>query len=68
MVSVETAGSIAWRLALLTLYSAAFALAGYFAYDIRIYALKNYGYVIHEFDPLFNFRATKARGSPQTIR
>jgi len=40
-------------------YVATFAAAGYSAYMIRIYALKNYGYVIHEFDPWFNFRATK---------
>src|SRR5690349_98062 len=29
------------------------------AFHIRTYALKEYGYVIHEFDPWFNFRATQ---------
>ncbi len=31
----------------------------YEAYFIRLYAIKNYGLVIHEFDPWFNFRATQ---------
>jgi dolichyl-diphosphooligosaccharide---protein glycosyltransferase len=29
------------------------------AYDIRLYAIKEYGRVIHEFDPYFNYRATE---------
>jgi asparagine N-glycosylation enzyme membrane subunit Stt3 len=29
------------------------------AYNIRIYALKEYGLIIHEFDPYFNYRATE---------
>ena len=29
------------------------------AYDIRMYAIRGYGYVIHEFDPWFNYRATE---------
>lgn len=29
------------------------------AFDIRTFALKTYGYVIHEFDPWFNYRATE---------
>lgn len=29
------------------------------AYDIRLFAIKSYGLVIHEFDPWFNFRATQ---------
>ena len=29
------------------------------AYKIRLYAIKTYGRIIHEFDPWFNFRATK---------
>eukprot|EP00656_Telonema_subtile_P006557 TRINITY_DN13033_c0_g1_i1.p1 TRINITY_DN13033_c0_g1~~TRINITY_DN13033_c0_g1_i1.p1 ORF type:complete len:504 (-),score=122.63 TRINITY_DN13033_c0_g1_i1:59-1570(-) len=29
------------------------------AYEIRLYAIKDYGLVIHEFDPWFNFRATQ---------
>ncbi|KAL3942167.1 MAG: hypothetical protein SGBAC_003592 [Bacillariaceae sp.] len=31
----------------------------YTAYDIRLAAIKEYGPVIHEFDPYFNFRATE---------
>jgi len=29
------------------------------AYNIRLYAVNNYGRIIHEFDPYFNFRATE---------
>ena len=29
------------------------------AYNIRMYAIHTYGYVIHEFDPWFNYRATE---------
>eukprot|EP00758_Cryptobia_borreli_P014454 Tbor_TRINITY_DN5923_c1_g1::TRINITY_DN5923_c1_g1_i6::g.19331::m.19331/K07151/STT3; dolichyl-diphosphooligosaccharide--protein glycosyltransferase len=29
------------------------------AFDIRTIALKEYGYIIHEFDPWFNYRATQ---------
>lgn len=29
------------------------------AYQIRLFAVKNYGMLIHEFDPWFNFRATQ---------
>mmetsp|Transcript_38477 Transcript_38477/g.62276 ORF Transcript_38477/g.62276 Transcript_38477/m.62276 type:complete len:795 (-) Transcript_38477:40-2424(-) len=29
------------------------------AYEIRLYAIKEYGLVIHEFDPWFNYRATE---------
>ena len=42
-----------------TLWLTAIALCGYFAYDIRLYAIRDYGYVIHEFDPWFNMRATQ---------
>jgi dolichyl-diphosphooligosaccharide--protein glycosyltransferase len=34
-------------------------VVGWHAYDIRMHALRTYGYVIHEFDPWFNFRATQ---------
>jgi dolichyl-diphosphooligosaccharide--protein glycosyltransferase len=30
----------------------------YSAYQIRLFAIQNYGLVIHEFDPWFNYRAT----------
>jgi dolichyl-diphosphooligosaccharide--protein glycosyltransferase len=29
------------------------------AYHIRLYAIEEYGRVIHEFDPYFNYRATE---------
>ena len=29
------------------------------AYNIRLYAIKEYGRVIHEFDPYFNYRAAE---------
>ena len=35
------------------------ALAVYWAYDIRMYAINEYGRLIHEFDPWFNFHATR---------
>lgn len=28
------------------------------AYNIRLYAIKEFGRIIHEFDPYFNYRAT----------
>jgi len=34
-------------------------LSCYLAYDIRLYAIRTYGLVIHEFDPWFNYRATE---------
>ena len=36
-------------------------LAGacYLAYQARLHAVNNFGRVIHEFDPYFNFRATE---------
>eukprot|EP00929_Paragymnodinium_shiwhaense_P009687 TRINITY_DN11394_c0_g1_i1.p1 TRINITY_DN11394_c0_g1~~TRINITY_DN11394_c0_g1_i1.p1 ORF type:complete len:820 (-),score=157.67 TRINITY_DN11394_c0_g1_i1:106-2565(-) len=38
------------------------ACVGYFclrAYRIRLHAINTYGYIIHEFDPWFNYRATE---------
>jgi hypothetical protein len=36
------------------------------AYKIRMGAIEEFGPVIHEFDPYFNFRATEvSRGRPQ---
>jgi dolichyl-diphosphooligosaccharide---protein glycosyltransferase len=31
------------------------------AYKIRLQAIEEYGPVIHEFDPYFNYRATEVR-------
>ena len=42
-------------------------LAAYTAYNIRLYALIDYGLVIHEFDPWFNYRSTEylwEKGAP----
>ena len=33
------------------------------AYNIRLYAITEFGPVIHEFDPYFNFRATEVSNS-----
>ena len=38
---------------------AVLAIAAYFAYYIRLFAVREYGRIIHEFDPWFNFRATQ---------
>ena len=35
----------------------------YNAYKIRMHAIKEYGPVIHEFDPYFNYRATEVSSS-----
>ena len=37
----------------------ALAIAIYAAVDIRLYGVREYGRIIHEFDPWFNFRATQ---------
>ncbi len=31
------------------------------AYEIRLYAIREYGRVIHEFDPYFNYKCTEVR-------
>ena len=38
---------------------ACYAIAIALAYDIRLFAIREYGLVIHEFDPWFNYRATE---------
>jgi len=38
---------------------AALAVIAHAAFDIRMFAIRIYGLVIHEFDPWFNFRATQ---------
>jgi len=52
----------AYNLLLFALYLGGFGVACYAAFQVRIYAIKNYGYVIHEFDPWFNYRATEYLG------
>ena len=51
------AGAAAAAGRLLQLVVVAFAVLA--AYQIRLFAVKNYGMLIHEFDPWFNFRATQ---------
>ena len=48
---VATLSALAWVTVML--------VASVMAYDIRMYAIRIYGYVIHEFDPWFNYRATE---------
>ena len=43
-------------------FAAAMCVAGHYAYDIRMKAINDYGRVIHEFDPWFNYRATEYLG------
>ena len=43
-----------WPLAVYVIYYFA-----QWAFNIRTYAIRDYGRVIHEFDPWFNFRATR---------
>ena len=39
----------------------------YYSYRIRMTAIDEYGPVIHEFDPYFNYRATEVRKEEWTI-
>eukprot|EP00912_Choanoflagellata_sp_UC4_P001252 UC4_evm1s779 len=41
------------------LWLALFSVCAWYAYDIRLFAIRTYGTVIHEFDPWFNMRATQ---------
>ena len=36
-----------------------FAAAIYYAYDVRMYAIRRHGTIIHEFDPQFNVHAAE---------
>jgi len=47
------------RAALMAVQAYAFYYACSAAYNIRLHAVTEYGRIIHEFDPWFNFRATK---------
>ena len=38
----------------------------YYSYRIRMAAIDEYGPVIHEFDPYFNYRATEVRKEEQS--
>lgn len=54
--------NVSWRLLwfpIVLLQVAALAYCCLRAYRIRLYSIKIYGYIIHEFDPWFNYRATE---------
>ena len=53
--STELLLKLVWLGAIL--YGVGFFL--YYAYEIRLQAIKEFGPVIHEFDPYFNWRATQ---------
>eukprot|EP00980_Cylindrotheca_fusiformis_P001416 scaffold345_cov134-Cylindrotheca_fusiformis.AAC.27 len=57
----DTADLYNWAWFGLALYAIGTLL--YQSYDIRLGAIKEYGPVIHEFDPYFNYRATEVRFS-----
>ena len=46
-----------------TFFVTVLSISGYYAYHIRMYAINDYGRVIHEFDPWFNYRATEYLGA-----
>jgi hypothetical protein len=52
------------ELIFMALKTAAFLVFCWAAYKIRLHAIEEYGRVIHEFDPWFNFRATEVRSKP----
>jgi len=54
-------GALRW-LFIIALMVVQFAFLCWFlwaAYDIRMYPVKDFGYIIHEFDPWFNYRAAE---------
>lgn len=62
MAAVKTSSPAAnqlFRLGYLMLLGYLLVLTLWKAYDIRLNAIKEYGMVIHEFDPWFNYRATE---------
>jgi dolichyl-diphosphooligosaccharide--protein glycosyltransferase len=48
-----------FKLALICIQLVAAIMFAYVAYDIRLYPIQDYGMVIHEFDPWFNYRAAE---------
>ena len=55
MFVLQQTGRLAWWAA------AAYIIftASRWAFEFRLHSITNYGSVIHEFDPYFNFRATQ---------
>jgi dolichyl-diphosphooligosaccharide--protein glycosyltransferase len=50
---------LAFKLVLIVLQAIALVWFLFAAYDIRLYPIKDFGYIIHEFDPWFNYRAAE---------
>ena len=61
VLSSSDAAALRAALPVLSFFARLFVLsiAAYLAYDIRLYAINEYGRLIHEFDPWFNFHATR---------
>lgn len=59
MQNIQKSWSYLANLLLGLLFVLSVAYVGYHAWDIRMYAIRTYGLVIHEFDPWFNYRATE---------
>lgn len=53
------ASTIIYRYVVLAVAACCIAYIAYWAYNIRLVAILEYGKVIHEFDPYFNYRATE---------
>jgi len=50
---------LAFKAVLICLQVLFLLYGAYAAYDIRLYPIKDFGYIIHEFDPWFNYRAAE---------
>ena len=59
MVDIQASWSFVANVLLGLTFLIAVAYVGWHAWDIRMYAIRTYGLVIHEFDPWFNYRATE---------
>eukprot|EP00798_Chlamydomonas_sp_ICE-L_P022889 gene22889-30064_t len=55
----STVGKIMFDAAMLVIQLGVIAWGCWTAYEIRTYAIKTFGRIIHEFDPWFNYRATE---------
>ena len=62
------ASTIIYRYAALAAAAGSVAFIAYWAYNIRLVAIQEYGIVIHEFDPYFNYRATEVRALQPVIQ
>jgi asparagine N-glycosylation enzyme membrane subunit Stt3 len=59
--SGDKASTTLYRYATLGVASCCALYIAYWAYHIRLVAIEEYGRVIHEFDPYFNYRAAEVR-------